>query len=141
MSGAGRHHKGKHILQQMDDCDVTLGANEIVGRCGIAAGNDQFEVELTDGTVVLGKLPRRLHKIVWLQRGDVLVVASIEEGTTVALGAKSATEIVRKLMPEQVKGMVKSGQIPPTYAPPAKPTRELPPMPSADSEGSEEDLT
>ena len=138
MSGAGRHHKGKHILQQMDDCDVVIGENEVVGRCGIAAGNDQFEVELTDGTVVLGKLPRRLHKIVWLQRGDVLVVTSLEEGTTVALGSKAATEIVRKLMPEQVKAMAKRGQIPATYGPPAKPTRELPPMPSIDSCSDEE---
>jgi len=140
MSGAGRHHKAKHVHQQMDDTEVFLDPTQVVGRCGMPAGNNLFEVELSEGHIVLGKMPKKLHNVVWLQRGDVLVVSAISEEdlkTAAAEGSKATTEIVRKLTLEQVKMMATKGSIPAKYMPPMKPSRE--PMKLISSSDDEKD--
>eukprot|EP00760_Papus_ankaliazontas_P012599 PhM_4_TR15443/c0_g1_i1/m.78915/K15025/EIF1AD; probable RNA-binding protein EIF1AD len=108
MSGAGRHHRGKHVLQQHGDHTAEVADGEVLARCGANKGNCMFEVELVDGRVIPARMPRKLHRVVWLQRGDILVVSAPTESAT-------DVEIVRMCTPEQLRHMHGKGLVPDVF--------------------------
>ena len=107
MSGVGRHHHARHVVQQMNEKQVPLlhSSTECLARCLECRGNNLWKVEYwrpnatkeTKKThfspddeeyeknndalfpIALAKLSRRLHKVIWLQRGDLVVLESVSD--------------------------------------------------------------
>ncbi|KNH07591.1 aspartyl/glutamyl-tRNA(Asn/Gln) amidotransferase subunit B [Perkinsela sp. CCAP 1560/4] len=96
MSGAGRTHHSRHVYSEMKEKSIDLSDTaSLFACCSVCLGNNEWlmhipetqhgGIDLPKEMTVIGKISRKLHKIIWLQRGDVVqinknsLLESIEE--------------------------------------------------------------
>eukprot|EP01063_Lacrimia_lanifica_P013039 TRINITY_DN196_c0_g2_i1.p5 TRINITY_DN196_c0_g2~~TRINITY_DN196_c0_g2_i1.p5 ORF type:complete len:179 (+),score=75.05 TRINITY_DN196_c0_g2_i1:52-588(+) len=107
MSGAGRKHRAKHLVQAHDEKDYDLEDGEEVMKLLDIRGN-HYQVEDVAGKELLVRLPAKFNKVVWIKRGDLVVVSreNDDETDTGVVGL-----INHRLSKKQVKTMVARGAI------------------------------
>ena len=85
MSGAGRTHHSRHVYSEMEAKSISeRGETALFACCIDCVGNNEWRLHIPDvlhnglnfpdDFLVLGKIPRKMHKIVWLQRGDIVQI-------------------------------------------------------------------
>ena len=109
MSGAGRKHRAKHLCQSHSEDRYELEDNDIVTRLLNARGN-HFQVVDLQGNERLTRLPAKFHKVIWLKRGDIVIVNTEVEDD------KGVTCVVKhRLSEKQTKNLIKLGVIPKSF--------------------------
>ena len=87
MSGAGRRHYSRHICQEMEESSLQEfdSSESFFAICVHCLGNNEWLMHIpalqTDDRAgvpsdirIIGKIPRKMHKLVWIQRGDVVQI-------------------------------------------------------------------
>ncbi|KAM7457263.1 hypothetical protein BLSTO_01978 [Blastocystis sp. subtype 1] len=85
--------------------------NEILARISNPRGGNVFEVELPDGQKVLAILPTKFNKLIWMKRGDYVIVTKSEGQFTTSSGKQNGVEsmIQHILLKDQVNHIKKEG--------------------------------
>eukprot|EP01059_Diplonema_ambulator_P030136 TRINITY_DN5049_c0_g1_i1.p1 TRINITY_DN5049_c0_g1~~TRINITY_DN5049_c0_g1_i1.p1 ORF type:complete len:189 (+),score=50.53 TRINITY_DN5049_c0_g1_i1:50-568(+) len=109
MSGAGRRHRAKHLCEAHNSDVYTLSDGEFVVRLLETRGN-HYHVADQDGATMFVRLPAKFNKVVWVKRGDLLVVVKENEEEDGVIGA-----ITHRLSGKQVKQLVRDGLIPEAF--------------------------
>jgi translation initiation factor IF-1 len=113
MSGAGRksaYRKG--VTKKVLYGDPEPKENEQIVRVVALRGSNLFEVRQADGTMAVTMLPTRFRKLIWVKRGDYLIVSAGEGGEiTTSDGKKGAvTSIVESILyKDQIKSLRAKG--------------------------------
>jgi probable RNA-binding protein EIF1AD len=91
-----------------------LGALEAVALVARGAGANLFEVLFDSGARTLAALPARFRKLVWLKRGDFVIVRGAEGTTQTARGTAGAVthSIEHILYADAVRHLQSVGQWP-----------------------------
>eukprot|EP01060_Flectonema_neradi_P027991 TRINITY_DN37658_c0_g1_i1.p1 TRINITY_DN37658_c0_g1~~TRINITY_DN37658_c0_g1_i1.p1 ORF type:complete len:198 (+),score=36.85 TRINITY_DN37658_c0_g1_i1:49-594(+) len=109
MSGAGRKHRAKHLCQSHTEDRYELEDGDIVTRMLSARGN-HFQVVDLEGNEKLTRLPAKFHKVIWLKRGDIVIVNNEVDDD------KGVTCVVKhRLSAKQTKNLIKAGVIPKSF--------------------------
>ncbi|KAH7479213.1 hypothetical protein KRP22_010739 [Phytophthora ramorum] len=109
MSGAGRksaYRKG--VTKRVLYGDPEPKENELIVRVVALRGSNLFEVVDANGTKAVTMLPTKFRKLIWVKRGDFLIVSEGDGGeTTTAKGKKGAvTSIVEHILyKDQIKNL------------------------------------
>eukprot|EP01006_Ploeotia_vitrea_P016899 TRINITY_DN47830_c0_g1_i2.p1 TRINITY_DN47830_c0_g1~~TRINITY_DN47830_c0_g1_i2.p1 ORF type:complete len:173 (-),score=47.41 TRINITY_DN47830_c0_g1_i2:126-644(-) len=143
MSGVGRTHRGKHITQTCDQIDGLLNASENLKIAQVTAtrGNNIFSIRFPDGTEELTTLPRKFHKILWIQRGNFVVVdvpPEAKSGDTVNT-QKVRTTISIILTPNAIKQLKAAGEWPAEFADESKAATSPSKEETTQDDGSDEE--
>ncbi|DBA04480.1 TPA: hypothetical protein N0F65_010076 [Lagenidium giganteum] len=110
MSGAGRRTSyRKGVTKKVLYGDPEPKENEEIVRVISLRGSNIFEVVHADGSKSLTMLPQRFRKLIWVKRGDFLIVSSGEADVTVKDGKKGAvTSMVEHILyKDQIKNLQK----------------------------------
>ena len=91
-----------------------LGTNDSVAVISKGAGSNLFEVSFSDGSRTLAMLPSKFRKLVWLKRGDYIIVSGAEGSTQTARGTAGAVThaIEHILYTDAIKHLRAKGQWP-----------------------------
>ncbi|RLN27291.1 hypothetical protein BBJ28_00016896 [Nothophytophthora sp. Chile5] len=109
MSGSGRksaYRKG--VTKRVLYGDPEPKANEQIVRVVALRGSNLFEVVDATGAKTVTMLPTKFRKLIWVKRGDFLIVAEGDGGeATTAKGTKGAvTSIVEHILyKDQIKNL------------------------------------
>ncbi|KAE9048951.1 hypothetical protein PR003_g111 [Phytophthora rubi] len=109
MSGAGRksaYRKG--VTSRVLYGDPEPKENELIVRVTALRGSNLFEVVDAEGTKAVTMLPTKFRKLIWVKRGDFLIVGEGDGGeATTAKGKKGAvTSIVEHILyKDQIKNL------------------------------------
>lgn len=113
MSGACRKsHYRKHLTDQVlnDFPEPDIEQNEEIARIAASRGGNTLEITLpNDAKVELALLPSKFNKLVWVKRGDYIIVQSAADDntentiTTSTTGAGIRYLVKHVLYKEQVK--------------------------------------
>ena len=88
MSGAKRRTKyRKHVTQEFADSEREPVDNEAYAQVVQSHGSNIFEVLLGNGENTLARLPTKFQKLIWMKRGDFVIVSSASEEYSTATGA------------------------------------------------------
>jgi translation initiation factor IF-1 len=100
MSGSGRkttYRKG--VTKRVLYGDPEPKENEQIVRVVALRGSNLFEVANAEGDKSVTMLPTKFRKLIWVKRGDFLIVAEGDGEATVATGKKGAvTSIVEHIL-------------------------------------------
>eukprot|EP00906_Rhabdomonas_costata_P007894 RCo011278 len=146
MSGAGRSHRAKHLVQSCERqrkqwgkaCAPPSGPPAPQGEPGASesvapeACNDEqhwldsivqvvscrssalYEIRTQSGTTAVARLPRKFEKVVWIKRGDYVVLEGLPQFSEASSGGASCT-IQEKLFPDTVKQLRRKGLWPAVF--------------------------
>jgi len=136
----------KHVTAQALDDFPTPEEGEKIVRVVSIRGSNILEVEYAGGDKVLALMPARFNKVIWVKRGNYLIVEPFKEQfkTKEAQQSKLKARIVHILLPDQVKYLQKSSHWPTEFSkreavdPPEE--EEEAKAAADDSEASEEEL-
>ncbi|KAL3673428.1 hypothetical protein V7S43_001140 [Phytophthora oleae] len=109
MSGSGRksaYRKG--VTKRVLYGDPEPKENELIVRVTALRGSNLFEVVDANGAKSVTMLPTKFRKLIWVKRGDFLIVGEGDGGeATTAKGKKGAvTSIVEHILyKEQIKNL------------------------------------
>ncbi|KAG7400570.1 putative RNA-binding protein eif1ad [Phytophthora boehmeriae] len=109
MSGSGRksaYRKG--VTKRVLYGDPEPKENELIVRVIALRGSNLFEIVDAAGAKSVTMLPTKFRKLIWVKRGDFLIVSEGDGGeTTTAKGTKGAvTSIVEHILyKEQIKNL------------------------------------
>lgn len=83
MSGSGRKsHYRKNVVEDfLNSYPIPIEGEEIV-RVITSRGTNIFEIETIKSAVELALMPSKFRKLIWIKRGDFLIVSGCEEPTT-----------------------------------------------------------
>ena len=88
MSGAKRRTKyRKHVTQEFAGSEREPVENEAYAQVVQSHGSNIFEVLLGNGEKTLARLPTKFQKLIWMKRGDFVIVSSASEEYSTASGA------------------------------------------------------
>lgn len=88
MSGAKRRTKyRKHVTQEFAGSEREPVDNEAYAQVVQSHGSNIFEVLLDSGGKSLARLPTKFQKLIWMKRGDFVIVSSASEEYSTATGA------------------------------------------------------
>ncbi|KAJ0405404.1 hypothetical protein ATCC90586_009443 [Pythium insidiosum] len=112
MSGSGRksaYRKG--VTNKVLHGNPEPQENEQIVRVIALRGGNLFEVQDADGATSLTMLPAKFRKLIWVKRGDFLIVASSDNEVSTAEGKKGAvTSIVEHILyKDQIKNLRTKG--------------------------------
>lgn len=94
MSGAGRKTQyRKSVTDDFLHSDPVPGENEFIMEVVESRGSNIFEVKAPDGKKELTMLPKKFHKLIWVKRGEFLIVLR-ESGDEQEGGVKSMIQHV-----------------------------------------------
>eukprot|EP00667_Euglena_gracilis_P023822 EG_transcript_27075 len=157
MSGGGRKHRAKRLVQACDELHEPE-EGELVVQVLDTRGASVYEVLHPDGTATLARLPKKFTKVVWVKKGDFCILERIHgdapgpESTNG--GVKVRSLIKYRLFPENVKHLKREGLWPAAFEAPETDARVdapvthteamdeaqlLPPAEAADADGEEEE--
>ena len=90
MSGAKRRTKyRKHVTQDFSDSERVPKEGELYAEIGQSHGGNIFGILTSEGVNTLARLPTKFRKLIWVKRGDMVIVscaADEYETATVQLG-------------------------------------------------------
>lgn len=111
MSGAGRKSSyRKGVAQQYTDAHPLPDENARVVRITASRGSNLFDIELQTGEPALAMLPTKFRKLIWVKRGDYVLVSSASaDATTLEGDAKVRYLIVHILSKEQIRHIQSEG--------------------------------
>ena len=126
MSGARRRtpHR-KHVEQSaLNATAPELSGNQAIALVLRSHGSNLVEIETATGVKGMAMIPSKFRKLVWMKRGDFVIVS---EGAGTFETAGGATNAVRfsvdhVLFPDQVASLRSAGAWPPTFVLPEKGT-------------------
>jgi len=135
----------KHVTAQALDDFPTPEEGEKIVRVVSIRGSNILEVEYAGGDKVLALMPARFNKVIWVKRGNYLIVEPFKEQfkTKEAQQSKLKARIVHILLPDQVKYLQKSSHWPTEFSKREAvdpPEEEEAKAAADDSEASEEEL-
>ena len=115
MSGAKRRSGYRKTVQD----DVlhglpNLGPSDSIAAIVKGAGSNLFEVVFSDGSHTLAMLPSKFRKLVWLKRGDYVIVSGADGTTQTARGTAGAVtaNVEHILYADAVRHLRVNGQWP-----------------------------
>ncbi|KAE9361811.1 hypothetical protein PF008_g678 [Phytophthora fragariae] len=126
MSGAGRksaYRKG--VTSRVLYGDPEPKENELIVRVTALRGSNLFEVVDAEGTKAVTMLPTKFRKLIWVKRGDFLIVGEGDGGeATTAKGKKGAvTSIVEHILyKDQIKNLKRKDLWPAAFDDPSAST-------------------
>jgi len=136
----------KHVTAQALGDFPTPEEDEKIVRVVSIRGSNILEVEYPGGDKVLALMPAKFNKVIWVKRGNYLIVEPFKEQfkTKEAQQSKLKARIVHILLPDQVKYLQKSSHWPTEFskqqtADPSEEEEEKEKV-ADDSEASEEEL-
>lgn len=116
MSGVRRKTKyRKGVEEEVFNSLPEPSGEEVVVRVVAPRGGNLVEVESSDGTKSLCRLPNRFRKVVWVKRGTLLIVDTCREVYSTAAGEEGkVTYIVNHVIftDDQVKNLRQIGALP-----------------------------
>eukprot|EP01064_Diplonema_japonicum_P032492 TRINITY_DN6122_c0_g1_i1.p1 TRINITY_DN6122_c0_g1~~TRINITY_DN6122_c0_g1_i1.p1 ORF type:complete len:186 (+),score=48.77 TRINITY_DN6122_c0_g1_i1:57-560(+) len=133
MSGAGRKHRAKHLCQTHNSDRYTMEEDEFVVRLVDMRGN-HYQVEDAEGNLLLVRLPAKFNKVVWIKRGDLIVVAKECDEEAGVCGV-----INHRLSEKQVKQFMKEGNLPKRFTENQQQQQSPPENEKIEEEESEEE--
>ncbi|KAK8799237.1 hypothetical protein WA171_005984 [Blastocystis sp. BT1] len=91
---------------------------EFIARIIGSRGGNMFEIELANGTKSLAILPTKFNKLIWMKRGDYVIVSGSEGQFTTASGKQNGVEamIQHILMKDQINHIKKEGLWPEVWS-------------------------
>ena len=127
-------HARKHLQDEMDE-DVEVGEGQEIVRMTEPRGTNIVEVEgAPGGERTLCMIPRRFNKLVWVKRGDMLVVERIAED---ARPDKVRAILVRPVFPKQQRRLRKLNRWPAVWMGAQEPKPEPSSAAVSEDEGSD----
>ena len=115
MSGAKRRSGYRKTVQD----DVlhglpNLGPSDSIAAIVKGAGSNLFELVFADGSHTLAMLPSKFRKLVWLKRGDYVIVSGADGTTQTARGTAGAVtaNVEHILYADAVRHLRAEGQWP-----------------------------
>mmetsp|Transcript_4234 Transcript_4234/g.6238 ORF Transcript_4234/g.6238 Transcript_4234/m.6238 type:complete len:167 (-) Transcript_4234:1495-1995(-) len=65
----------KHVLQSIEvDMPIPKKSNEHLAKVMDLRGDNVMQVEMDNGSLTLVLLPKKFHKLIWISRGDYVLV-------------------------------------------------------------------
>jgi probable RNA-binding protein EIF1AD len=112
MAGAGRRSNyRKHLTDHVLNDFPIPTSTQRVARIGATRGGNQFDVHV-EGKDELALLPTKFHKLVWVKRGDYVIVDTGDESFTAIEGEDSGGfrfMIAHVLYKDQIKHIKNEG--------------------------------
>lgn len=124
MSGSGRKSSyRKTVTDQVLYGEPEPKEDEQIVRVVALRGSNLFQVECSDGQIEVAMLPHRYQKLIWIKRGDFLIVSGATGDFTTAEGKKGAVKymIEHILYKDQVKHLKQKGLWPVSFQDTVKP--------------------
>ncbi|KAK8823179.1 hypothetical protein WA538_002327 [Blastocystis sp. DL] len=100
----------------LDDYPVPEEGETLARIVGSRGGN-MFEVELPNSDTCLAILPTKFNKLIWMKRGDYVIISGSEGQFTTASGKQNGVEamIQHILMKDQINHIKKEGLWPASW--------------------------
>jgi len=98
-------HSRKHIIDSLSNFPIPTSEEQIV-RVLELRGSNVCEVEHTNGQRVLCTIPKKFHKLIWIKKGNFLIVRNPPELTKLG-NWKIKAVVLHVLVPHQIKYLVK----------------------------------
>eukprot|EP00300_Choanocystis_sp_HF-7_P025285 c27042_g1_i1.p1 GENE.c27042_g1_i1~~c27042_g1_i1.p1 ORF type:complete len:171 (-),score=24.61 c27042_g1_i1:297-788(-) len=105
----------KHVFANAMDADIDLEDGDHIARVSVALGNDQWEAELADGTVLACRLPSKFKKAVWIKNNSFVVSRIAPADASGGDGARRMGEIRHILFERHVRALKAKGQWPAAF--------------------------
>lgn len=112
MSGSGRKSGyRKAITDQVLYGSVQVDDNQSIVKVAALRGSNLFDITASDGTQAVAMLPNKFQKLIWLKRGDFVIVVEAGGEVTTAEGKSGAVRylIEHILYADQIKELKKAG--------------------------------
>ena len=88
MSGAKRRTKyRKHVTQDFSDSERVPEEGELYAEIGQSHGGNIFGILTSEGVNTLARLPTKFRKLIWVKRGDMVIVSCAADEYETATGA------------------------------------------------------
>lgn len=88
MSGAKRRTKyRKHVTQDFSDSERVPTEGELYAEIGQSHGGNIFGILTSEGVNTLARLPTKFRKLIWVKRGDMVIVSCAADEYETATGA------------------------------------------------------
>ncbi|GLD99947.1 hypothetical protein PINS_up008675 [Pythium insidiosum] len=144
MSGSGRksaYRKG--VTNKVLHGNPEPQENEQIVRVIALRGGNLFEVQDAEGATSLTMLPAKFRKLIWVKRGDFLIVASSDNEVSTADGKKGAvTSIVEHILyKDQIKNLRTKGLWPQGFDEMTVAQESVAPAAEAEEEASTEEAS
>ncbi|EDV21757.1 putative RNA-binding protein EIF1AD [Trichoplax sp. H2] len=91
--------KKKYVRQELLTGDVSLAESQQIVKIVASRGNNLHEVVTASGETFLSSMPSKFRRVIWIKRGDYVIVDPIEEGN------KVRAEISSVLNADQIKSL------------------------------------
>ncbi|XP_067119924.1 probable RNA-binding protein EIF1AD [Centruroides vittatus] len=101
--------KDKYVVKEVLDTYVLPEDGDRIVKVTCGRGNNLHEVVTADGEKFLASMPPKFRKIIWIKRGDFVIIKPIKEGH------KVKGEISHILYKEQIKYIKSQGQWPSVF--------------------------
>ena len=100
------------------------GASQCIALVKKALGSNLMEIDTQHGVTGLAMLPTKFRKLIWVKRGDYVIVSEAEGAFETARGSAGAVRfcVDHILFGEQVETLRKAGKWPESFALPEKET-------------------
>lgn len=111
MSGVGRKSSYRKGVKQQYAFSLPLpDENSAIVRITASRGSNIFDVVLPSGEQSLAMMPTKFRKLIWVKRGDyVMVDSALADATTAQGEAKVKYLITHILSKEQIKHIQENG--------------------------------
>jgi initiation factor 1A len=100
----------KHVTQDFNDAERVPEEGELYAKVGQSHGGNIFEIVTPEGNSTLARLPTKFRKLIWVKRGDFVIVSCAKEEYETATGAvgRVTHSIEHILNSDQVKKLKKT---------------------------------
>ena len=105
--GGKKRGRGKNSGQSVNRDLILKDQDQEYGQILNKLGDKRFIVKCFDGVERIGKVRGKMHKKVWIDENDIVLVALRPDCNTI----DNKADIIAKYSPEEIKDLKKSGHI------------------------------
>eukprot|EP00743_Colponemidia_sp_Colp-15_P007390 GILK01007983.1.p1 GENE.GILK01007983.1~~GILK01007983.1.p1 ORF type:complete len:146 (-),score=30.42 GILK01007983.1:126-563(-) len=124
----------KHVTRQALTSFPEPQDGELIVKVAALRGGNIVDIETQDGIAALARMPSKFNKLIWIKRGDFLIV-SMEASAT-----GPSYEVVHILQKPQVKHLQKNGLWPVAFTAKEDEAANLDLPPAGSESNSDDDL-
>eukprot|EP01118_Nematostelium_gracile_P003946 TRINITY_DN1465_c0_g1_i1.p1 TRINITY_DN1465_c0_g1~~TRINITY_DN1465_c0_g1_i1.p1 ORF type:complete len:190 (+),score=32.91 TRINITY_DN1465_c0_g1_i1:77-571(+) len=106
-------HSRKNLKAQALSEEVSISPEEKIAQVTELRGSNVCEIRYPDGSKTLGQIPTRFRKLIWIKRGNYVLVREPETWNHEERKVRAMVEHV--LFPDQIKTLKKDRLWPPEF--------------------------
>lgn len=116
--GGKRHRRGKKNAAAdgaVKRVDMPEGKDQKYAKVISMMGDRRIQIETTEGTTLIGHIPGKFRKRVWINKGDIVLV-SLRAFESQSKDKEQRADVLAKYRKDEVRFLIKTKQITSTFA-------------------------